>query len=143
MEEDPFDLIERRMARLEKKMEEMVEQVFQPSWDIGAESLEPLYDVEETDGEILVSVDLPRVERKEDLEVNCTGNLVEIRANLCHPVSFRRWGTVQREADFKCYRKLIPLPEEVDPEGAEAKFKDGMLTLRLPKKTKRHKIKVL
>jgi HSP20 family molecular chaperone IbpA len=36
------------------------------------------------------------------------------------------------------------LPQEVDPEGAEVKFKNGILTVVLPKanKKKTHKLKI-
>ncbi len=143
MGEDTFDLIERRMARLEKKMEERMEEAFTPSWDVKSKSLEPLYDVREQEELIIVSVDLPWVRDKEDLEVHCNGDVIELEAKLCRPVTFHRWGTLQKETDFRCFRKIIPLPQEVDPEKAEAKFKDGLLTLSLPKKSRKRKIKLM
>jgi len=99
--------------------------------------------LENLEEEIVITVDLPCVRDKEDLEINCTGTSLEIEARMCHPVSFRKWGTVQREADFECFRKRIPLPAEVEPEGAKASLKGGILTVRLPKKRGRHRIRIL
>ena len=141
--EDPFELIERRMARLEKRFREIMKEGLGPSWDLHDRTLEPLYEVHELENEVVVTADLPCVRDKKDLEVHCTENSVEIRARMCQPVSFRKWGTVQREADFECYRKVIPLPAEVDPEKARADFKGGMLTVRVPRLIRRHKIRVL
>jgi len=143
MGDDLFDLMERRMARLERKMRELFEEAFQPSWDLSERALEPLYEVEDLEQEVVVTADLPRVREKKDLEVHCTETAVEIRARMCQPVSFERWGTVQRDADFNCYHKVIPLPAEVDPEGARASFKDGILTIHLPKRIRRHKVRIL
>jgi len=141
--EDPFELIERRMARLEKRFREILKEGLAPTWDLSERTLEPLHEVHEFENEVVVTADLPCVRDKQDLEVHCTENSVEIRARMCHPVSFRRWGTVQREADFECYRKVIPLPAEVDPEKAKADFKGGILTIRVPRLVRRHKIRVL
>lgn len=143
MSEDPFELIHKRMARLERKMEELFEEAFQPSWSVAEKALEPLYDVEELEKEIVVTADLPRVRSKEDLEIHSTETTLEIEARMCQPVSFRRWGTVQKDADFECYRKVITLPAEVDPEGGRASLKNGILTVRLPKRVRRHKVRIL
>ena len=142
-EEDPFDRLQRRMERLEKRIAEMIEETFTPPWDLGEKALEPLYDIEEFKDGVVVTADLPFVRDRKDLEVNCTENSVEIKATMCKPVSFRRWGTVQRDTDFYCYRKVIPLPFEVDPDKATARFKDGILEVRIPKKSQRQKIRVL
>ncbi len=143
MDEDPFELIERRMARLEKRLMQMLREGFGPTWDLAEKTLEPLHEVLELENEIVVTVDLPCVRDKNDLEVHCTENSVEIRAKMSRPICFRRWGTVQREADFECYRKVIPLPAEVDPEQAKADFRRGILTVRLPRLIRRHRIRVL
>ena len=142
-DEDPFDRLQRRMERLERRIAEMIEETFNPPWDLGERALEPLYHIEELKDGVVVTADLPFVREKKDLEVNCTESSVEIKAKMCQPVSFRRWGTVQRDADFHCYRKVIPLPFEVDPDKASARFKDGILEIRIPKKIHRQKIRIL
>jgi HSP20 family protein len=141
--EDPFELIERRMARLERRFREILKEGLGPTWDLSERALEPLHEVHELKNEVVVTADLPCVHDKQDLEVNCTENSIEIRARMCRPMSFRKWGTVQREADFECYRKVISLPAEVEPEKAKADFKGGILTIRLPRRIRRHKIRVL
>jgi HSP20 family protein len=143
MSEDPFEIIQKRMARLERKMEELLEEALQPSWSLAERSLEPLYDVEELEKEIVVTADLPCVRDKDDLEIHCTENVLDIQARMCQPVSFKNWGTVQRDVDFDCFRKMVPLPSEVDPEGAKATLKEGILTIRLPKRVRRHKVRIL
>jgi HSP20 family molecular chaperone IbpA len=143
MGEDAFDRMEKRMARLERIMDEMLEEALVPSWSVADHALEPLYDLENLEDEIVITADLPCVRDKEDLEIHCTGTSLDIEARMCHPVSFRKWGTIQREADFECFRKKIPLPAEVEPEGAKASLKGGILKIRLPKRRGRHRIRIL
>ena len=143
MSDDPFYLMQKRLERLERKMEEMIEEALQPSWSLTDRALEPLYDVEELEDKLVVTADLPCVRAKEDLEIFCTESVLEISARMCHPVSFKNWGTVQRDTDFDCFRKVIPLPSEVDPEGARASLKGGILKIRLPKRVRRRKIRIV
>jgi HSP20 family molecular chaperone IbpA len=143
MGEDAFDRMEKRMARLERIMDEMLEEALVPSWSVADHTLEPLCDLENLEDEIVITADLPCVRAKEDLEIHCTGTSLDIEARMCHPVSFRKWGTIQREADFECFRKKIPLPAEVEPEGAKASLKGGILKIRLPKRRGRHRIRIL
>ncbi|MBU7004637.1 MAG: Hsp20/alpha crystallin family protein [Theionarchaea archaeon] len=143
MSEDPFEIMQKRMARLERKMEELFEEALQPSWSLEEKALEPLYDIEEMENEIVVTADLPCVRDKNDLEVNCTESTLEIQARMCQPVSFKKWGTVQRDADFECFRKIISLPAEVDPDRARASLKAGILTVRLPKRIRRRKVRII
>lgn len=142
MGDDPFELIERRMARMERRMQEIFEEAFHPSWDLAEKTLEPLYHVQDLVDEVVVTVDLPCVHDKEDLEVSCSETELEIKARMYRPVSFGRWGTVQRDVDFESYRKVIPLPAEVDPEKVRASFKGGILKMNLPKPVRRYRVRI-
>lgn len=111
-----------------------------PSWH-SAGCLEPLIHVREEDEEIVISADLPCV-RKEDIEIYCTEDAIEIRAKMARHMRFERWGTVQRKITFNSFRRSIALPVRVDPEKARASFRGGILEIRLPKKIKKTRIKV-
>ncbi len=94
--------------------------------------LEPLYEVEDKEDEILVTFDLPRV-RKENVEINTTENTVEVIAKMTDAVCWERWGGIQKRLTFQAFRKQIRLPEPIDPEKASASFKNGVLRINLPK----------
>lgn len=78
--------------------------------------------------------------KPDDLDISIENDLVTIRGN-------RESCEVEEEKDYfhqECYwgtfsRALI-LPEEIDASKATASFKDGILTLKLPK-LKREKVK--
>jgi HSP20 family protein len=128
---------------LEREIDEALEAFFyeRPMWDISASQLEPLAHLTETEDKITVSVDLPLV-KKEDIKLNVTGDVLEVDAKMQRCIKFERWGTVQRNCEFKSFRKVLKLPSEVIPEEAKAKFKQGILTVELPKRVRRHKIEI-
>lgn len=105
----------------------------EPSWDIDRKCLDPLVQMRETDDEIIVTADLPCVE-KEDIDVTVEENSLKIRAQTKEDLQFERWGGVHRRVRFNSFRKNVKLPSQVDPDEAEAKFKKGVLEVRLKKK---------
>ncbi|RLF08695.1 MAG: Hsp20/alpha crystallin family protein [Thermoprotei archaeon] len=122
--------------------ERLEEELFRPSWDAEECCLEPLVDVEERDDYVVVTVDLPFVERKEDIKLDVTEDSVNVEAVMSRGFRLDRWGTVQRGVEFRSFKKTIRLPAKVDPKGARATFKRGMLRIVLPKKVERYTIKV-
>ena len=101
----------------------------------GEPALKMKVDVKETDKAYTVHADIPGVV-KDDIQVDVNGDQVSIRAE------------VKREKEKKDGEKLLhseryygmvsrsfTLPVEVDEKGAKAEYKDGVLSLLLPKKS--------
>ena len=89
-------------------------------------------EVEETDKEIIVRVEVPGIE-KEDWQITIDGSVLylsgekrfeRITQDSTYHILERAYGTFQRS---------IPLPHNVDADRAEANYKNGVLTVRLPK----------
>jgi HSP20 family protein len=91
-------------------------------------------DVAESNGAYLVTADLPGV-KKEDIHVDIDGAQVTLTAEVK-----REKETVEGERVLhveRSYGKVsrsFALPQELDEAKAEAKFRDGVLELTLPKK---------
>ena len=115
---------------------------FGPSVDEKDRCIEPLTDVRETDDEVVISVDLPFVVSKEDIEVYVTEDSIEITARTKRKIRWSRWGAHHRYVEFNHYRKRIELPILVDPNEVRATFRSGILEVRLRKKKKRVQIKI-
>lgn len=128
---------------IEKRVDELFDRVFtlEPMWDMQARTLKPLYDIKETKECVVVLVDLPYV-RKEAIELKVDERSIDLSAELRQPVKYHRWGTVQRDCEFRKLTVTIRLPTEVVPDDAVAKFREGVLTIELPKKIERKSIKV-
>jgi HSP20 family protein len=92
-------------------------------------------DVAEKNGAYLVSAELPGV-RKEDIQVSIDGAQVTLTAEVKREKEASQDERVLHSE--RVYGKLsrsFTLPQEIDESKAEAKFKDGVLELTLPKKT--------
>ncbi len=122
--------------------EQAFDELMRPSWDAVGKCLVPLINIEDKEDEIVVTVDLPCVQSKEDIDLNATEDNLEIIAQIREAIRWQRWGTSQRGLEFKKFRRSIRLPEKVDPEGARAIFKNGILRISLPKVRKRHTIRI-
>ena len=120
---------------------EEVEETFREMWNALEGSLEPLAYVEEDDRVVRVTVDLPLV-RKRDIKLRVLGNALDVEAELNRCITFERWGTTQRQCEFRLFHKNISLPASVTTTGAKATFKKGILTVELPKTQEEHELKI-
>ena len=92
-------------------------------------------DVTEKNGAYLVSADLPGV-KKEDIQVAIDGAQVTLSAEVKREKEVADGERVLHvERSFGKVSRSFSLPQELDEDKVEAKFKDGVLQLTLPKKT--------
>ncbi|MCS7098179.1 MAG: Hsp20/alpha crystallin family protein [Candidatus Methanomethyliaceae archaeon] len=103
-------------------------------WDYESGCIEPLTEVYEDEDEIIIRVDMPFVEDKSDIKINVSEQSVSIEARVRRVIHYEKWGTFQREIKFFKYTKRMNLPSRVDPEAAKARFKSGILEIKLPKR---------
>jgi len=100
----------------------------------------PLIDIYETSGEIVIKAEMPGV-RKEDIVLNVTPTTVEIQAELKEEQEENVKNYYKKERVMKRYYRSISLPTKISTEDVKAKFKDGLLIIRL-KKVKAEKKRV-
>lgn len=91
-------------------------------------------DVSENDKDYTVKAEMPGV-KKEDIKVTIDGNQVTISAEAKKEHEEKKGEKVIRcERYYGQVYRSMSLDSEVDPDKAEAKFDNGVLTLTLPKK---------
>ena len=91
-------------------------------------------DVAEKNGAYVVTADLPGV-RKEDIQVAIDGAQVTLSAEIKREKEVAEGERVlHAERTFGKLSRSFALPQELDEAKAEAKFRDGVLELTLPKK---------
>lgn len=116
--------------------------MLRPSWDSSEKCLEPLIEIENRENEIIVTVDLPCVDKKEDISLEVSEDTLEIKAALKKAIRWERWGMVQKNIEFTAFKKVVTLPEKVRPEEATAVFKRGVLRVKLPKARQKFSLKI-
>jgi HSP20 family protein len=100
--------------------------------DLDPSSWSPPVDLYETPEAILVVIEVPGVE-PESIDLAATGNVLTVKGvkevgDLPEPQ------LQVRERLFGAFHRQITLPNEVDFDQAEAAVKNGVLTIRLPKR---------
>jgi len=104
----------------------------------------PKVDILDHDNDIEVQAALPGV-KKEDLDVSVTNQAITIRTSTKEEKKEEEKGKYfRREISRGEFQRTVSLPENVDGEQAKASFKDGILTINIPKteKSKRKSIEI-
>lgn len=91
-------------------------------------------DVSESDAAYTVKAELPGVDKK-DIDVQIDGRLVSINAKVERNKEEKEGERViRRERYSGAFSRSFTLGGEVDEAAAKAEYKDGVLSLSLPKK---------
>lgn len=109
--------------------------------------LVPSLDLSETDGNIEIRMDLPGI-KPEDVDIQATENTITIKGERKEekeekPGEGRSYHRVERRSGS--FLRTVTLPCQVNQDKIDATYKDGVLTITLPKteaaRTKKIKVK--
>ncbi|MBY8965949.1 Hsp20/alpha crystallin family protein [Algiphilus sp.] len=141
------------IARLHREMDRLFESLFElqpfgaanqltrttlwPRTDGNLALLRPQLDISENDTGYTITVEIPGVER-DDVEVSVDDGVLLIRGE-------KRQSEEHHAADFHAierrygrFQRLLDLPEDTDTEQVAARFKDGVLSVHVPRRTDAH-----
>jgi len=99
----------------------------------GEVTWQPRVDVYEKDGELVMKFELPGVDKEHVEVVREDGHLV-VRAETSKAENVEESGYHRRERFHGQFQRTIPLPVEVQDEEIKAKFENGVLEVRAPKR---------
>jgi HSP20 family protein len=128
----PFDML--------RRLDEDVDRLFQQIWGGGRRSLMrgrgadapstwmPQVEVTEEGGKLHVYADLPGL-KKEDVKLSLEGDQLVLQGERQSSREEGQQGGsyYHSERSYGSFYRSIPLPEGVDPQTAQANFKDGVL----------------
>lgn len=98
-------------------------------------------DVYQTPGEIILQTMVPGV-RPEDLSIEIGRDIVTITGRREENRAITDDNYFVRELYWGAFSRTVTLPQEIDPEGAQAVEKHGLLLIKLPKIDKEKKTSV-
>lgn len=101
----------------------------------GSAPTAPRVDVQENADAYHLEAELPGLTEK-DFTVNVEHNVLTISSEQDKNEQREEDGYVIRERRAGAFRRSFSLPEGVDADGISATFKDGLLTLTVPKSAK-------
>ena len=92
----------------------------------------PNTDITETDQSVEVSVELPGM-TQDDIDISLSNDAMTIRGEKKIEHDEERKGVYMSERSYGSFFRTVPLPAGVDADKADAEFKNGVLTVTLPK----------
>ena len=90
-------------------------------------------DIYETPNELVVKADLPDVNEK-DIDVRVENNLLTIRGERKFEKSVSEENFLRVERTYGAFSRSFSLPNTVNAETIGAEYKNGVLTVTLPKR---------
>jgi HSP20 family protein len=93
----------------------------------------PAVDIYETTNELVVKADLPDVNEK-DIDVRVENNLLTIRGERKFEKSVSEENFLRVERSYGAFSRSFSLPNTVNAEAIGAEYKNGVLTVTLPKR---------
>ena len=93
----------------------------------------PAVDIYETPNELVVKADLPDVNEK-DIDVRVENNLLTIRGERKFEKSVSEESYLRVERTYGAFSRSFSLPNTVNAEAIGAEYKNGVLTVNLPKR---------
>ncbi len=134
-----------RSLRPLEEFDRLIEGFFERSWmkplfkdDLVKERLgffgqhNPKVDIIDREKEIVIRAEMPGVDRKE-IDIEITEHAVMLKGQRSGEIEDKKDEYYHSEIWQGSFSRTIALPVDVDTHHADAKFKDGILTITLPK----------
>ena len=92
----------------------------------------PIVDIEENNENFLVKAEIPGL-KKEDIKISVRGNLLSVSGERKHESETKGKTFHRIERSYGKFSRTITLPSDVESDKVKATYKDGILTISLPK----------
>ncbi len=130
---DPF----RDLMTLQDRMNRMFDESLrgrggEDEWSLGG-SWAPVVDIYEAEGDIVLKAELPGIDPK-DVDIRVENNVLSLRGERRVDKEVKKESYHRVERTYGAFARSFTLPNLVDTEKIKADYKDGVLTLVLPKK---------
>ena len=123
----------REIDRLQRQMNRLFDDIALPTWDKDYRfNLVPAAELSETEDAIHLKLEIPGMEAS-DLDVEVTKDSVSISGERKEETKTEEKGVTKSEFRYGKFHRIIPLPAQVENTNVKAEYKDGILTLNLPK----------
>ena len=119
-------------------LQDQINRLFNESFDRSSEegnltSWAPSVDIYETEQELVVKSDLPDV-KPEDLDIRVENNILTIRGERKFEKKVSEDKYLRVERAYGSFSRSFSLANTVNTEAIKADYKDGVLTLTIPKR---------
>lgn len=104
--------------------------------------IEPLSDIREDAKSLIITIDLPFVNSRDDISIYLYGDIIEVTAKTVKSINWKRLGGHRSAIEYHEYRKRIKLPMNFIEDSMVATFRNGVLKIVIDKGYKKKQIKL-
>jgi len=101
--------------------------------ETGVRPWTPGVDIVETANDLVLKADVPGIEMK-DIDIRLENGTLTIKGERKFEKDDKTSGYHRIERSYGSFARTFALPDTVDAERVEAAYKDGVLTITIPKK---------
>jgi HSP20 family protein len=117
---------------LREAMDRQFDDTFTRAISMSAGSVGPAIDLYQNEDEVIVKASLPGL-KSEDLHISVTADVLTLSGEFKQESDKKEATYHIREHRYGSFERSVILPTDVQTDKAKADFKDGILTIRLPK----------
>lgn len=131
---EPF----RELLSTQDRFNQLLNQTFSQAFgsegqELSSRSWAPAVDIYEDDQHLVIKAELPGVDPK-DVEVRVENHTLFLKGERKFEKETNEGNYHRVERSYGSFSRSFTLPNSVNTEGAQAEYKDGLLTLKLAKR---------
>ena len=92
----------------------------------------PAVDIYDKDDRLVLRAELPGVD-KEDIELDLKERVLTLKGERKNEMEVKKENYFRKEISYGSFQRAFTLPEGVNQDAIKADFKDGILTVEIPK----------
>ena len=125
--------VKQHPAQVNSMLQELVN-AFPSNWgrDFPVTSSVPPVNIHETNEGFHLELNAPG-RNKEDFKVKLEKELLTISYEQKEPVVVQKYKTIRREFQYKSFKRSFSLDDQIQVDGIQAKYENGILKLFLPR----------
>ncbi|MGC2422309.1 MAG: Hsp20/alpha crystallin family protein [Candidatus Acidiferrales bacterium] len=124
----------RNLSTWQDQVNRLLENTFPAQSDNAAlTTWAPAVDIYETENELVLKADLPDINEK-DLDVRIENNMLTIHGERKFEQEVKEDNYLRMERTYGSFSRSFSLPNTVNSEAIKAEYKNGVLTVELPKR---------
>ena len=129
---EPF----RDLLTTQREFDRLFNEAFSPmsgETEVSTRSWAPPVDIYETEDAIVLKAELPGIDPK-DVEVRVEDNTLYLKGERNYEKEVKEQNYHRVERSYGSFARSFSLPNSISAEKVKAEYKDGLLTLTMPKR---------
>ena len=137
LQADPFEDIQKMQTQIDKIFSEFHKKMMKDDLFANFKSIssnkEPLMDLKDLKDHYEIKIDMPGVD-KNGINISVKDGLLKIEAKREESKDINKSNFIKKERFFSNYVRVISIPKDANTDKLKTNYKNGVLTVDIPKK---------